>query len=57
MKGNPMKIHIKPDVKVIPLNVCSPRKTPIAKMDEAKKKIESDLKLGIIEKVDRVSRW
>ncbi len=48
MKGNPMRIHIKPDVKVIPLNVCTPRKTPIAYMDEAKKIIESDLKLGII---------
>ena len=30
MKGDPMRIHIKPDVKVIPLNVCTPRKTPIA---------------------------
>jgi hypothetical protein len=57
MKGDPMKIHIKPDVKVIPLNVCTPRKTPIAYMDEAKKKIESDLQLDIIEKVDGVSRW
>jgi len=57
MKGDPMKIHIKPDVKVIPLNVCTPRKTPIAYMDEVKKKIESDLQLGIIEKVDGVSRW
>ena len=43
MKGNPMRIYIKPDVKVIPLNVCTPRKTPIAYMEAAKEKIDSDL--------------
>jgi hypothetical protein len=57
MKGDLMKIHIKPDIKVIPLNVCTPRKTPIAYMEAAKAKIDSDLQLGIIEKVDGVSRW
>ena len=57
MKGDLMRIHIKPDVKVIPLNVCTPRKTPIAYMEAAKAKIDSDLQLGIIEKVDGVSRW
>ena len=36
MKGDPMKIHIKPDVKIIPLNVCTPRKTPIAYREAAK---------------------
>ena len=53
MKGDPMKIHIKTVVKIIPLNVCTPRKTPIAYTQAAK--IDSDLKLGIIEKVDGVS--
>jgi hypothetical protein len=57
MKGDPMKIHIKADVKIIPLNICTPRKTPIAYLEAAKAKIDSDLEMGIIEKVDRVLRW
>jgi hypothetical protein len=57
MKGDPMKIHIKPDVKIIPLNVCTRRKTPIAYREAVKAKIDSDLEMGIIEKVDGVSRW
>ena len=28
MKGDPMKIYIKPDIKMVPLNVFTPRKTP-----------------------------
>jgi hypothetical protein len=35
------------------MNVCTPRKTPLAYLVAAKKKI----KLGIIEKVDGVSEW
>jgi hypothetical protein len=57
MKGDPMKIHIKPDVKIIPLNVCTRRKTPIAYREAVKAKIDSDLEMGIIERVDGVSRW
>ena len=45
------------DVKVIPLNVCTPRKTPIAYLEAAKAKIDSDVQLGIIKKVEGVSRW
>ena len=57
LMGDPMGIHIKPDIKFIPLNVCTPRKTPIGYVEAAKAKIDSDLKLGIIEKVEGVSRW
>jgi hypothetical protein len=57
MKGDPMKIHIKTGVTVVPLNVCTPRKTPIAYLEAAKKKIDSDLEMGIIERVEGVSRW
>jgi hypothetical protein len=57
MEGDPMKIHIKTGVTVVPLNVCTPRKTPIAYLEAAKKKIDSDLEMGIIEKVEGVSRW
>jgi hypothetical protein len=57
MKGDPMKIHIKADVKIIPLNICTPRKTPIAYLEAAKAKIDSNLEMGIFEKVDGVSRW
>ena len=39
MKGDPMKIHIKKGVTVIPLNVCTPRKTPIVYLEAAKEKI------------------
>lgn len=57
MKCDPMRIHIKPDVKIVPLNLCTPRKTPMAYLDAVKAKIESDLALGIIKKVEGVSRW
>ena len=43
--------NIKPDVKGIPLN-----KNPMAYLEAGKAKIDSNLKLGIREKVDGVSR-
>ena len=57
MKGDLMKIHIKKNMTIVPLNVCTPRKTPIEYQEAAKKKIDSDLEIGIIERVDRVSWW
>ena len=57
MKGEPMQIHMKKNAHVTVMNVCIPRKTPLAYLDAAKKKIDEDVKLGIIEKVDRISEW
>ena len=57
MKGEPMQIHIKRNTNVTVMNVCTPRKTPLAYLDAAKKKIDEEIKLGIIEKVDGVSEW
>ena len=57
MKGDPMRIHMKEDVKVIPLNITCPRKMPHAYMDAAKAKIDSGLAMGIIERVEGPSRW
>jgi hypothetical protein len=52
MKGDPMRIHMKEDVKIVPLNITCPRKRPHAYMDAAKAKIDSDLAMGIIERVE-----
>ena len=38
MKGDPMQIHIKTNVKVTVMNVCTPRKTPLAYLDAGEKK-------------------
>ena len=57
MRGEPMKIHFKPNMNVTVMNVCTPRKTPLAYLNAAKKKIDEDIELGIIEKVDGVSEW
>ena len=55
MKGEPMQIHMKKNAHVTVMNVCTPKKTPLAYLDAAKKKIDEDIKLGIIEKVDGIS--
>ena len=47
MVGQKFLIHIKKGVKVVPLNVCTPRKMPIAYLEAAKKKKYSDLKRGV----------
>ena len=52
-----MQIHIKQNMKVTVMNVCTPRKTPLAYLEAAKKKIDDDVKLGIIEKVEGVAEW
>ena len=39
MKGEPMQIHFKPNMNIIVMNVCTPRKTPLAYLDAAKKKL------------------
>ena len=52
-----MQIHMKKNAQVTVMNVCTPRKTPLAYLDAAKKKIDEDVKLGIIEKVDGISEW
>ena len=57
MKGEPMQIHVKGNTNVTVMNVCTSRKTPLAYLDAAKKKIDEDVKLGIIEKVDGVPEW
>mgnify|MGYP001223888675 FL=1 len=57
MKGEPMRIHMKKNTQATVMNVCTPRKTPLAYLDAAKKKIDEDVKLGIIEKVDGISEW
>ena len=38
MKGEPMQIHMKKNTNVTVMNVCTPRKTPLAYLDAAKKK-------------------
>jgi hypothetical protein len=57
MKGEPMQIHMKKNANITVMNVCTPRKTPLAYLEAAKKKIDEDVKLGIIEKVEGVSEW
>ena len=52
-----MQIHMKKNTNVTVMNVCTPRKTPLAYLDAAKRKIDEDVKLGIIEKVDGISEW
>ena len=52
-----MQIHYKPNMNVTVMNVCTPRKTPLAYLNAAKKKIDEDIELGIIQKVDGVSQW
>ena len=53
MKGEPMQIHMKQNANITVMNVHTPRKTPLAYLDAAKKKIDEDVKLGIIKKVDK----
>ena len=48
---------MKKNANVTVMNVCTPRKTPLAYLDAAKKKIDEDVKLGIFEKVDGISEW
>ena len=36
MKGEPMKNHLKKNVTITPLNMCTPRKKPYAYTDAAK---------------------
>ena len=57
MRGEPMQIHMKKNAHITVMNVCTPRKTPLAYLAAAKKKIDEDVKLGIIEKVEGVSEW
>ena len=40
MKGEPMRIHMKKNAQVTVINICTPRKTPLAYLDAAKKKID-----------------
>ena len=58
MKGGPMTIHLRGEVKPLHLNV--PRKVPYAYQEDAKKKLDEDVALGVIEKVkmsDGPSEW
>ena len=57
MKGDPMRIHMKEDVQIVPLNITSPSKTPHSYMDATKAKIVSDSDMGIIKKVEGPSGW
>ena len=57
MKGEPMTIHMKEDVKINPLHICNPRKTPYAYQTAAKAKLEDNEKNGIIEKVEGPATW
>ena len=50
MKGGPMTIHLRGKVKPQHLNV--PRKVAYAYQEDAKKKLDEDVALGVIEKVD-----
>ena len=52
-----MQIHMKKNANVTVMKVCTPRKTQLAYLDAAKKKIDEDVKLGIIEKVDGIWEW
>ena len=54
MKGEPMQIHMKKNAHVTVMNVCTPRNTPLAYLDAAKRKIDEEIKLGINEKVDGI---
>ena len=56
MKGGPMKIHLRKE-NVKPTHIYNPRKTPYAFQGAAKKKLDEDEALGVIEKVEDVSTW
>ena len=43
MKGEPMQIHMKKNANITVMNVCTPRKTPLAYLDAAKKNIIKDV--------------
>ena len=57
MKGEPMTIHMKEDIPIIPLHICNPRKTPYAYQTAAKDKLDDDERNGMIEKVGGPSKW
>ena len=58
MKGGPMKIHLKKDSGIKPLHIFTPRKVPYAHQAAAKKKLDKDVALGVIERVeDGPSVW
>ena len=52
MKGEPTTIHMKKDVTIKPLHICTPRKTPFAYQTAAKAKLDEGEVNGIIEKVE-----
>ena len=56
MKGGPMHIHLK-DRPRKPLHINAPRKVPYAYQEDAKKNLDEDEALGVIEKVEGPSEW
>ena len=56
MKGGPMTIHLK-EGPIEPLHIYAPRRVPYAYIEDVKKTLEEDVKLGVIEKVEGPSVW
>ena len=50
MTGPPIKIHIDPNV--VPVAVSTPAQPPIHWLDEIKEQLYTDVRLGVIEKVE-----
>ncbi|TRY77164.1 hypothetical protein TCAL_15990 [Tigriopus californicus] len=57
MKGPPMHIHLKADVKIVPKCVLVARRIPFAFVADAKNDLESQCSAGIIEPVTWPTPW
>ena len=55
MSGPPMEIHLKDDA--VPRRISNPSAIPMHWRDMVKEQLDSDVRLGVIEKVTEPSQW
>ena len=57
MEGSPALLEIKEDVKVVPIHVCTPRKTPYALQGSAQATLIELERLGVTRRVKEPTEW
>ena len=57
MKGPPMKIHLRNDIPVVPLHVCTTRQIPLHQQKEAEDLVSKLVEGGIISPVNHPTDW
>ena len=57
MKGRPVVLEVKDNVKVNPIHVCTPRKTAYALVGSAQETLEEYERLGVTRRVNEPTDW